>query len=82
MKKTIILLVVLGLALAALLFFFGGRFLGSNRESRDGHGCSISASESWCETKQKCLKTEEESCAEPLIFDGQVPTPKPRSQSK
>jgi hypothetical protein len=67
MKKNIVLLIILSLALAAFLFFFGGQFLGPGRESQDNH---------------ECLQTGEESCAEPLIFDGQVPTPKPRSQSK
>lgn len=86
MKKIIIFLVILGLALAAFLFLFGDRLglprLGSGRETRDGHGCLVSASESWCEVKQKCLRTGEESCQEPLISDERIPTPKPRSQSK
>jgi len=31
---------------------------------RDAHGCIGSAGYSWCEAKQKCLRTWEESCAE------------------
>ncbi|MFA5392162.1 MAG: hypothetical protein WC306_00500 [Candidatus Paceibacterota bacterium] len=30
----------------------------------DSHGCLISAGYSWCEAKQKCLRTWEESCDE------------------
>ncbi|MFA5392390.1 MAG: hypothetical protein WC306_01700 [Candidatus Paceibacterota bacterium] len=30
----------------------------------DSHGCLISAGYSWCEAKQKCLRTWEESCEE------------------
>jgi hypothetical protein len=31
---------------------------------RDAHGCIGSAGYSWCETKQKCLRAWEESCAD------------------
>lgn len=29
---------------------------------KDEHGCLIAAGYSWCETKQKCLRTWEEGC--------------------
>jgi hypothetical protein len=29
---------------------------------RDAHGCIPSAGYSWCEAKQKCLRTWEETC--------------------
>lgn len=29
---------------------------------RDSHGCIPSAGYSWCESKQKCLRTWEEAC--------------------
>jgi len=35
----------------------------------DEHGCKASAGYSWCEEKQKCLRTWEEPCTEPEITD-------------
>lgn len=29
---------------------------------KDSHGCLIAAGYSWCEAKQKCLRTWEEKC--------------------
>jgi hypothetical protein len=70
-NKINILIVVLALALAGILLYqywwlprqaqsvspeqlIGGQ--------RDEHGCLIPAGYSWCELKQKCLRTWEESC--------------------
>jgi hypothetical protein len=34
---------------------------------KDEHGCIGSAGYSWCESKQKCLRSWEENCSEPII---------------
>jgi len=83
MKKTIILLVILVLALILLSFLLMGKleFLKSNSpsEARDSQGC-LAATESWCETKQKCLRAGEENCEESPV-DERIPTPQPRSRN-
>ncbi|MFH0836441.1 MAG: hypothetical protein V1834_04745 [Candidatus Micrarchaeota archaeon] len=33
----------------------------------DEHGCKASAGYSWCELKQKCLRTWEEPCSEATV---------------
>jgi hypothetical protein len=40
---------------------------------RDSHGCIPSAGYSWCEEKQKCLRTWEEPCT--TISESKAPTP-------
>lgn len=57
MKKYIICALI-------LLFVF---FIGCDREKiiggeRDEHGCVLMAGYTWCESKQKCLRTWEEEC--------------------
>lgn len=39
----------------------------------DEHGCKASAGYSWCELKQKCLRTWEEPCQEDTIDAAQEP---------
>lgn len=36
---------------------------------KDSHGCLIAAGYQWCEVKQKCLRSFEESCDKPEIND-------------
>ncbi len=38
----------------------------------DEHGCKASAGYSWCEIKQKCLRTWEEKCEEEIIEEAEV----------
>jgi hypothetical protein len=56
-------LIVLGFVLSLVLIS------GCSKESdqviggdKDEHGCLIAAGYSWCEAKQKCLRTWEEEC--------------------
>lgn len=78
MKNNYFLLVLAGiivLFLAATGFYFywqsdrGEKMEnGENGEElvggqKDGHGCLIAAGYSWCESKQKCLRSWEEACA-------------------
>ncbi|MDP2926670.1 MAG: hypothetical protein Q8N65_00820 [bacterium] len=83
MKKIIPLLIVLILALILLSFLLMGKleFLkpGPASEARDSQGC-LAATESWCETKQKCLRAGEENC-EGSSVDERIPTPQPRSRN-
>lgn len=44
---------------------------------RDEHGCLGPAGYSWCEKKQKCLRTWEEECPESEKKDSPVPQPLP-----
>ena len=39
---------------------------------KDSHGCLIGAGYSWCESKQKCLRVFEESCAESFCLRDNV----------
>lgn len=38
---------------------------------RDEHGCLPTAGYTWCEAKQKCLRTWEEECADSEIISGE-----------
>jgi putative hemolysin len=61
MKKTLSILTIICLTL--FIFFVGctppPKPIGGDKDS---HGCLIAAGYSWCETKQKCLRTWEENC--------------------
>jgi hypothetical protein len=61
MKRIIIALVVM-----ASVFVFGctPKPIGGDK---DAHGCLTAAGYSWCEAKQKCLRTFEENCTEQVI---------------
>lgn len=39
---------------------------------KDSHGCLVGAGYSWCESKQKCLRVFEESCAESFCLRNNV----------
>jgi hypothetical protein len=45
---------------------------------RDEHGCLGPAGYSWCETKQKCLRTWEEECSAVEKEDAPAPVPVPK----
>lgn len=59
MKKNSILLLVLG-----IIFIVGCAEKPIGGE-RDEHGCLSTAGYTWCESKQKCLRTWEEECPSP-----------------
>lgn len=35
--------------------------------AKDSHGCLVAAGYSWCQTKNKCLRTWEEKCERPVV---------------
>lgn len=84
MKKIIPLLIVLALALILVSLLLQEKLQllkpGPSGEARDSRGCLVTT-ESWCETKQKCLKSGEENCAGSPV-DERIPTPQPRSQNR
>lgn len=45
---------------------------------KDEHGCLIPAGYTWCEEKQKCLRTWEEECSAAKKEDSSVPAPVPQ----
>ena len=58
MKRTMLLIMIL----ATIMMFVAGcqsRTIGGDK---DEHGCLIAAGYSWCDEKQKCLRTWEENC--------------------
>ena len=57
MRKEIILILII-----ALLFIAGCATEKPIGGDKDEHGCLIAAGYSWCESKQKCLRTWEEGC--------------------
>ncbi len=57
MRKEIILIPII-----ALLFIAGCTAEKPIGGDKDEHGCLIAAGYSWCESKQKCLRTWEEGC--------------------
>ncbi|NYZ77098.1 hypothetical protein H0O02_02160 [Candidatus Micrarchaeota archaeon] len=66
MKTRIILLLLVG----GLFLFFGCAQQGPPGSDRDGHGCIPSAGYSWCEAKQKCIRSWEENCTEATPLGG------------
>jgi hypothetical protein len=54
------LMIILFLVLFTVICFKLG-------EETDEHGCKITAGYSWCESKQKCIRSFEEDCPELLI---------------
>jgi hypothetical protein len=75
-NKTLIIILIAVVIAAAVVFYvlyFGnfGREIATNNANqpliggqKDAHGCLIAAGYSWCESKQKCLRTWEEKCYE------------------
>ncbi|MBN2517462.1 MAG: hypothetical protein JXB14_01315 [Candidatus Altiarchaeota archaeon] len=65
-KKIIHLVIVLIVALVLLVVLVSMRPQGEKPigGDKDEHGCLIAAGYSWCEPKQKCLRTWEEPCEE------------------
>jgi len=57
MRKEIILIPII-----ALIFIAGCATEKPIGGETDEHGCLIAAGYSWCESKQKCLRTWEEGC--------------------
>ncbi len=63
----IIVIVVAVLILGGVIYFL------IPKEKKDDHGCNISQGYSWCEFKQKCVKSGEEDCKQDKkaeILDG------------
>ncbi|MEW6748877.1 MAG: hypothetical protein AB1295_04185 [Candidatus Micrarchaeota archaeon] len=66
MDRTILLIVAMALFTAGCT---GEKPIGGDM---DEHGCLISAGYSWCEEKQRCLRTWEEQCGQDAsVFDFQ-----------
>ena len=59
MKKYIIILILFSIIIAGCANPIG--------RDRDEHGCKTSSGYTWCETKQKCLRTWEDEC--PKTYD-------------
>lgn len=67
MNKYYILLLVLGVIAVILIWQFVFQKENSDQligGDQDEHGCLIAAGYSWCESKQKCLRTWEEECVQ------------------
>jgi hypothetical protein len=71
MKNYYYILILIVFAVAAVLIW---KFVFQPKETEqliggqtDGHGCLIAAGYSWCQAKQKCLRTWEEECPAGLI---------------
>lgn len=58
----IVLAIIIALITIYILFFNKKTDPFMPGSDRDEHGCIGSAGYTWCEIKQKCLRTWEESC--------------------
>lgn len=65
MNKKILIIIIL-IALGVVVYMFAGRSSDNPRligGDKDEYGCLIPGGYTWCEAKQKCLRTWEEECA-------------------
>lgn len=67
MSKTLkILLIVAGLVIIGVAVYLTFKFYNKDRgmpgSDQDEHGCIGSAGYSWCQAKEKCLRSWEEEC--------------------
>jgi hypothetical protein len=72
MKKYYILILIIFVVAAVLIW----KLVFQKKEAeqliggdKDEHGCLIAAGYSWCEAKQKCLRTWEEECVQGLKIE-------------
>jgi len=63
-KPVLLVLLILGLGAACYYFFYVSKTPKLIGGDRDEHGCLPAAGYTWCEPKQKCLRTWEEPCTE------------------
>ena len=63
-KIVLLVLLILGLGAACYYFFYVSKTPKLIGGDRDEHGCLPAAGYTWCEPKQKCLRTWEEPCTE------------------
>jgi putative hemolysin len=61
MKQNKILIIIIALAIS-LIMIAGCKPTPIIGGDKDEHGCLIAAGYSWCDAKQKCLRTWEENC--------------------
>jgi len=76
MKKLVLSLFFISMILSGCTASIGGTNNGQVNNGgmvgndRDEHGCIGSAGYTWCETKQKCLRSWEEKCENTPVKDG------------
>ncbi len=66
MKKTIVIVLALLVVLSVSAFSCDKKQEEENviGGQKDEHGCLIGAGYTWCESKEKCIKSWEEDCPE------------------
>ncbi len=66
MKKTIVILLALLVVLSVSAFSCDKQSEEENviGGEKDEHGCLIGGGYTWCESKEKCIKSWEEDCPE------------------
>jgi hypothetical protein len=70
-NKIVVIVLMLFVIFVGLFFYF---YKNSDRGvvvggDRDSHGCILSAGYTWCEVKNKCLRSWEEGCEVKSVFD-------------